>query len=102
MRRGVREITAELFSTGLNADQMALVTELVASTADASGGRSKHAEAQAKYRKSRVITNDHTDHQIPPQHISTPPIQKPKKVSVCIDASEIPEKPSDEAISFAR
>jgi hypothetical protein len=67
MSRTVREITAELASTGMTPDQMALVIELsIAAKSDASG-RSKHAEAQARYdakKRSELIRNDHSDHLI--------------------------------------
>jgi hypothetical protein len=68
MNRSVREITAELVGTGLTPDQIALVTELAVAAGAAAartGGRSKHAEAQARYeakKRSELIISDQNDH----------------------------------------
>lgn len=111
MSRTVREITAELAATGLTPDQMALVIELsIAAKSDASG-RSKHAEAQARYRaktRSQVITDDHSDHAdhggSPPHDIknSSPPTpsSKPKRASRSA-AIDVPLSPSDDQRAYA-
>jgi hypothetical protein len=111
MSRTVREITAELASTGMTPDQMALVIELsIAAKSDASG-RSKHAEAQARYdakRRSLLIISDQNDHRdqggSPPHDIknSSPPTpsSKPKRVSRSA-AIDVPLSPSDSQRSFA-
>lgn len=63
--------------------------------------RKRRGNVTLKSRDSPDVMSRDNVCDIPPLHISTPPIQKPKRVSVSIDASEIPERLTEEAKGYA-
>ena len=63
--------------------------------------RDRDRKRDGKFRGNVGGNSAETVMELPPQHILPPQAQKPKKVSVSIDASEIPETLADEARDFA-
>jgi hypothetical protein len=91
--------TVDVILAAIEADQKSQIEKLTER-------RAKDAERQ---RRKRSVHNGHAESRgpsdavcDPPQHILTPPREKPKKVSLAIEAASVPDQPTADARSFAQ